>query len=56
MFNSIFIFLIPALFGIKSVWIGIIVAEVLVILITFMLAKQNSTKVIGMEFQQQTKS
>lgn len=46
-FNSIFIFLIPALFGVKGVWVGIIIAEVLVMLIAFMLTKQNSTKVIG---------
>lgn len=49
--NSIFIFLTPALFGVKGVWVGVIIAEVLVMVIAFMLAKQKSAKIIGVVYE-----
>lgn len=41
--NTVFIFLIPALFGVKAIWAGMIVAEALVTVIAIVSRKRNKS-------------
>ncbi|WZL81880.1 MATE family efflux transporter [Vallitaleaceae bacterium 9-2] len=51
--NTLCIFLIPALFGRKAIWAGIIVAEAIVTLVAFYLRSQGSLKSSDIVFGEQ---